>query len=115
MNKFIALAAAGVIAVTASFGAVVPSQAHYWGGGGGYGYGPGPVIGAGVLGFAFGAIAAGAYQNNHGWYHTGGRFYGAGWDDHVANCEDAYRSYDPRTDTYVRKVGYRYYRVQCNL
>ena len=110
MNKFLAVAAAGAIALTTSLAAVQPSQAFHPHGG----YGPGAALGFGLFGFAAGAIAANAYAHSR-WYHDGGDYYGPGWDDHVAACEDAYRSYDPRTDTYVRQIRGQYYRVQCDL
>lgn len=33
------------------------------------------------------------------------RVYGSNWDAHVAWCLDHYRTYNPRTNTYFRKVG----------
>jgi hypothetical protein len=108
MNKIIALGAAGAVALTAVFGAVAPANAqmgpwwwyrphyhHYY-------YGPGPAIGAGILGFAAGAAIAGAARD---------RAYVSG-DDHIAACEEAYRSYDVRTDTYLGYDGLRHY---CEL
>lgn len=67
-------------------------------------------LAAGVLGFAAGAIIAGAAAsaaNNDG-------YYGDGYlsDDHVAACREAYRSYQISTDTYL---GYDGYRHPCEL
>jgi hypothetical protein len=54
---------------------------------------------AGLFGFAAGALVAGALDNGNGTYH-------------VRACENAYRSYDVRTDTYL---GYDGARHQCQL
>ena len=109
MNKIMAMGAAGAVATAAILGAAAPASAqmgpwwwhhphyhHY------YNYGPGPAIGAGILGFAAGAAIAGAAQD---------RSY-ASEDGHTAACEDAYRSYDVRTDTYLGYDGVRHY---CQL
>jgi hypothetical protein len=110
MNKFIPLIGAAALVAVASLSATAPAAAQWYGHGGYYGhgynrgyYGPGPAIGAGILGFAAGAAIAGAAANN---------YQGAGWRDHVAACEDAYRSYDVRSDTYL---GYDNYRHRCTL
>ena len=58
-------------------------------------------------------IAADAASHD-GWYHNG-YFGGQGWDDHVSACEDAYRTYDYRSDTYVRKINGHLARVYCEL
>jgi BA14K-like protein len=96
---------------------------RYHGGGGGFI--PGAVAGA-VIG---GAIASGAY----GYYGYGGPGYGGpgydapgyydgsygdggpvamapapGGDDAVAYCMQTYRSYDPRTGSYMGNDGYRH-------
>ena len=57
---------------------------------------------AAICGFAAGA-AAGAIT---------GSINGATNSSHVARCEEAYRSYDPVTDTYMSRDGYR---KQCRL
>ena len=105
MNKLIAGGVAALVALGVSAAVVAPANAfpyyyhpyyyhpyhhHYWG--------PGPAIGAGILGFAAGAAIAGAAESNH--------------RDHVDACFSAYRSYDPRTDTYL---GYDGYRHRCML
>src|SRR3569833_214959 len=107
MRKIIALASAAVMLGVTSLAAVAPALAapwwwynhphyhHYWGG-------PGPALGAGLLGFAAGAAIAGAAQD---------RAY-ADSDDHVSACQDAYRSYDYRTVTYLGFDGMRHY---CQL
>jgi|SRR6185437_15140196 hypothetical protein len=108
MNKLIAGGVAALVALGVSAAVVAPANAfpyyyhpyyyhpyhhHYWG--------PGPAIGAGILGFAAGAAIAGAAAN--------ARAYD---DGHVQACLDAYRSYDPRSDTYL---GYDGYRHRCDL
>lgn len=59
-------------------------------------------LAAGIFGFAAGAIIAGAAASARA--HDGSA--------HVAACENAYRSYDVRTDTYL---GYDGVRHQCRL
>jgi hypothetical protein len=106
MKKLIAGGVAAVLALGLSAAIVAPANAapywwyhhHYHGG---YWGGPGPAIGAGILGFAAGAAIAGAAANAR-----------AADDDHIQACLDAYRSYDPRTDTYL---GYDGYRHRCML
>lgn len=63
-------------------------------------------LAAGIFGFAAGAIIAGAANSDNE-----DRVIDYG-DDHVAACQQAYRSYDFRTDTYL---GYDNYRHQCQL
>ena len=103
MNKFITVAAAGAIALVASLSATAQSQAFFpaWG------WGVGAAVVAGTI------IAADAASHD-GWYHNG-YFGGQGWDDHVSACEDAYRTYDYRSDTYVRKINGHLARVYCEL
>lgn len=111
MNRLIAIGSALAVAAGVSLAAAAPASAqmgpwwwhnhhHYYHG---Y-YGPGPAIGAGILGFAAGAAIAGAANND--------RVYVSGDRDHVTACEDAYRSYDVRTDTYLGYDGNRHY---CEL
>jgi hypothetical protein len=102
--------------------------ARFSGGGGGFrgGYGnrggggffPGAVAGA-VIG---GALASNAYYGGPGYYAPG--YYddqydndgpvavvqgpGGGGDDTVAYCMQTYRSYDPRSGTYVGYDGLRH-------
>jgi hypothetical protein len=103
MNKLSAGGIAALLALGLSAAVVAPANAApYWWyhhhHHGGYWGGPGPAIGAGILGFAAGAAIAGAAESNH--------------RDHVDACFSAYRSYDPRTDTYL---GYDGYRHRCML
>ena len=100
MNKFIAFAAAGLVAIAASASLTAPSSAH-----------PFPV-GAGLVGGMLGFVAGAAVANaaDQGYDYRYDRGYG--YRDHVEACEDAYRSYDPRTDTYTGFDGYSHV---CNL
>jgi hypothetical protein len=87
------------------------------GGGGGGGLIPGAIAGA-VIG---GAIASQGYGYGPGYYDQGyvgdpsyddGSGYVAagpqGGDDSVAYCMQTYRSYDPRSGTYMGNDGYRH-------
>jgi hypothetical protein len=97
---------------------------RYSGGGGGYrrgggggGFIPGAVAGA-VIG---GALAAGPYGYGGPGYYAPGyyddQYYDQGpvavvpdqgGDDAVAYCMQTYRSYDPRSGTYLGNDGYRH-------
>jgi hypothetical protein len=101
---------------------------RFSGGGGGYhrgggNYGPG--IAAGVAGAVIGgAIASQGYYGGPGYYAPGpaydDQYYddgsGAvavapapdGGDDSTAYCMQTYRSYDPRSGTYMGNDGYRH-------
>lgn len=63
----------------------------------------GSSIAAGIFGFAIGAAIAGSQARSGG---------GSGWANHVAACEDRYRSYNARTDMFLGYDG-QYHR--CNL
>ena len=58
----------------------------------------------GLFGFTAGAIIAGAITSN-----SGDNYYGS---DHVTACENAYRSYSVRSDTFL---GYDGMRHRCRL
>jgi hypothetical protein len=85
-------------------------------GGGGGGFVPGVVAGA-VIG---GAIASQGYGYGPGYYAPGyydDQYYDDGavavapgpvGDDGVAYCMQTYRSYDPRSGTYLGNDGYRH-------
>jgi hypothetical protein len=116
MNKIMTIGSAAVLALAVGAAAVTPANAqpfpwwyhhhHYnhW-------VGPGPAIGAGILGFAAGAaLASSARDRDYGYYGDGPRFASNG--DHIAACQDQYRSYDIRTDTYLGYDGDRHY---CEL
>ncbi|MBL8905841.1 MAG: BA14K family protein [Rhizobiales bacterium] len=63
---------------------------------------PWPWIAAGA---AVGYAGAYYYDN----YYDDGPYYGTGgYDAHVQWCLNRYRSYDPRTDTYLGYDGYRH-------
>lgn len=65
----------------------------------------GSNVAASIFGLAAGAIVAGAVNNaNNGYSYRG--------NNHVIACEQAYRSYNPRTDTFV---GYDGRQHQCRL
>jgi hypothetical protein len=88
----------------------------YYGRGYGYrrGYGGGAVAAGVIGGLALGALAAGAAANAApapGYYggpgQPVGNVYGA--DPNWVNyCASKYRSFDPRTGTYLANDGYRY-------
>jgi hypothetical protein len=61
------------------------------------------ALAAGIIGFALGAAIMGSQNDANRAY--------ARRDDrgHVARCSRMYRSYDPRSDTYLARDGYRYY------
>ena len=62
----------------------------------------GAAIGA-ILGFAVGAAIAGSQQDRDYYNsHSSDR----GW---IGRCQSAYRSFDPRTGTYMGNDGYRHY------
>jgi hypothetical protein len=96
--------------------------------GGGYhhhGGGVGAGVAAGVAGAVIGgAIASQGYYGGPGYYAPGPAYYddqyyddgsgavavapGPGGDDGVAYCMQTYRSYDPRSGTYMGNDGYRH-------
>ncbi len=99
--------------------------ARFSGGGAGYrgGYGNrgGGGVGAGLIAGAVigGALASGAYYGGPGYYAPG--YYDdqydngpvavaqdPGGDDAVAYCMQTYRSYDPRSGTYMGNDGQRH-------
>lgn len=65
-----------------------------------------PYIGLG-FGLGYGLGYGGGYYNNR---YYGDRYYGGG-GGHVEWCLNRYRSYNPRTDTFM---GYDGYRHRCN-
>ena len=58
----------------------------------------GDAVAAGVLGFALGAAIVGASRSPN-----------YGMSSHQQYCASKYRSYDPRSDTYMGYDGYRHY------
>jgi hypothetical protein len=65
------------------------------------GYGPGAEIAGGIIGLAAGAAIAGAAAAP-----PPQAYYGGG--DAVAYCMQRFRSYDPRSGTYLGYDGYRH-------
>lgn len=106
MNKFMTLAAAGVLAVGASAATATPSQAFFpWLGVG---------IALGLAGIATGAAIA-ADHNGGGFYRTGPSL-DVAQSDHATACQNAYRSYDATSDTYISRISHgRAIRVPCTL
>ena len=126
MSKLKVLSTAAAIALTMAVAAPTASFAQHRGGGwhgghgggwhGGGGFFPGAVAGA-IIG---GALAAGPYGYGGG----PGYYYGPGYDDGyydgpvvvappgggdaVGYCMQTYRSYDPRSGTYLGYDGYRH-------
>jgi len=79
--------------------------------GGGWGWG----VGAGLLGGAIiGGMLAAPYYYGPGYYYAPGPYYpapgyyGPPAGDEVAYCMDRFRSYDPRSGTYLGYDGYRH-------
>ena len=104
-------------------GGVRPGGGGYHGGGGYYRHGGGGG-GAFLPGLAAGAIIGGAIASQGygpGYYAPGPAYYDNGYDDDavavapapggddaVAYCMQTYRSYDPRSGTYMGNDGYRH-------
>jgi hypothetical protein len=98
----LAIAATALVAVS-------PAQAqwrgrhHYH-----HGYGGG---GAALGGFAAGAILGGALAAQQPYYYGPRAYYGPSpvyEDDAVGYCASRFRSYDPRSGTYLGNDGYRH-------
>ena len=105
MNKIILFATTAALAVSISVSAAVPASAAPF-------HHTDPVgagVAAGIFGFMAGAALAGSARDR-GYYY--GHYYGSDWRAHVADCQDTYRSYDVRSDTYL---GYDGYRHRCEL
>jgi BA14K-like protein len=64
--------------------------------------------GAAIAGFAAGAILGGALASQPYYYGPPAYAYEPGYGPSVAWCERHYRSYDPRTGTYLGYDGYRH-------
>ena len=96
--------AALAIAATALV-AVSPANAQ-WRGHRGYDNG-----GAALGGFAAGAILGGALAAQQPYYYGPRTYYGPApvyEDDAVGYCASRFRSYDPRSGTYLGNDGYRH-------
>jgi hypothetical protein len=115
MFRKMIIAVAAIIALGA---AAIPTDASaYWRGGGWHGgYGGWHSGGWGYYGggFAAGAILGGLLAAPY--YYGGGPYYGPGpgyaygpsRGDAVAYCMQRFRSYDPRSGTYLGNDGYRH-------
>ena len=82
-----------------------------WGRGGGWGWG----VGAGIVGGAIiGGALASPYYYGYGPYYPGPYYPAPGYyaapvpGDGVAYCMRRFRSYDPRSGTYLGTDGYRH-------
>jgi hypothetical protein len=85
--------------------AAVPTDASaYWRGGGWHGGGWGYYGG----GFAAGAILGGLLAAPYYYGPPPGYYYGPPPGDAVAYCMQRFRSYDPRSGTYLGNDGYRH-------
>ncbi|MBO0904379.1 BA14K family protein [Jiella sonneratiae] len=74
----------------------------------------GAAVGAGIAGLAIGAIVGGALADHGHYYRRAVPVYRVhpGARGHVARCDAHYRSYNPRTDTFV---GYDGRHHRCRL
>ena len=97
---------------------------HFSGGGYHHGGGVGPGFAAGIAGAVIGgAIASQGYYGGPGYYAADPGYYDNGYyddggvvavapapegDDGTAYCMQRYRSYDPRSGTYLGNDGYRH-------
>jgi BA14K-like protein len=72
-------------------------------------YGPGWGVGAGLLGGAIiGGMLAAPYYYGSGPYYAAPGYDGPPPGDAVAYCMQRFRSYDPRSGTYLGNDGYRH-------
>jgi hypothetical protein len=105
------LAGVAAIAIAASSIAITPAEAHWHGGYGGWGHG-GWGWGGAAAGFAAGALIGGAVAS--GPYYGPGYYYGppayayAPGGPDAAYCAQRYRSYDPRSGTFLGYDGMRH-------
>lgn len=125
MKKFLSTAMAAAIAVSGTLaftGDAEARQRHH------HHNNNGDEIAAGILGFALGAVVAGAASNYYAprrdYYYAAPRpyprryyaprasYYADPAAAHIARCEARYRSYDRYSDTFIGRDGRRYY---CNL
>ncbi len=99
-NAVLAIAAAAVIAGGAMTSMPTPANARC------YGCAVGAGVAAGVIG---GAIIGGAIANSRRhYYYAEPPVYDGPPDDAVAYCMRQFKSYDPRTGTYLGYDGYRH-------
>jgi len=116
-NMYVKTAAVALATVLAVASTTVPASAQHW-------HHHGGGIGAGIAGFAAGALIGGAlaaqpapYYYGPGYAYGGpgyayggaGYVYGAaGPGDAIAYCQSRYRSYDPASGTYLGNDGRRH-------
>jgi hypothetical protein len=117
MSKTIGTFCAALMVAAAAFATPALAQHHHGGHGGGHGhYGGGyhgRHYGGGWGGFAAGAILGGLlaapyYYGEPYDYPGPGYYYGPPPDDAVAYCMRRFKSYDPRSGTYLGYDGYRH-------
>jgi hypothetical protein len=115
MRKLIAMGLAAALAAASAMVASAPAEAWHWGYGHGWGYGwrgysPGPSVGFSLrgpnfrLGFAAPVYPRYAYPRYRYDPYPRYRVRVAG-GSHVAWCSARYRTYNPATNTYFRRVG----------
>jgi hypothetical protein len=89
----------------------------YRGGGGHHGGGGGALIGGAIAGAVIGGALAAQGGYGPGYYGPGPGYYddgpvavapAPGGDDAVGYCMQTYRSYDPRSGTYMGNDGFRH-------
>ncbi len=85
-----------------------PTKVHYYGWGWGWGWG-GFAAGAAAGAILGGMLAAPYYYAPGPYYYAPGpAYYGGYYDDDVRYCMQRFRSYDPRSGTYLGRDGYRH-------
>ena len=105
VNGIICAASAAPLGEPLAIAKAAPSvtQTVQWRGG------PGPVVGGLIAGaIVGGAIAAGAAPYGPGYYGPPPVAYGPPPGDAIAYCMQQYRSYDPRSGTYLGYDGFRH-------
>jgi hypothetical protein len=103
MLRRLIITTATIIALSISF-KPMEASAH-WHGGWGWGVGAGFLAGA-LIG---GALARPYYYAPSPYYYAPGYYYeGPEVDDAVGYCMRRFRSYDPRSGTYLGYDGYRH-------
>jgi hypothetical protein len=110
MRTKLSLITAAIVAVVAVAAISSPADArrrhhhHY-----GYGYGAGGFVAGALLGSA---ITAPRYYGGGPYYYGGGPYYGGAYASapggSVEYCMQRYRSYDPRSGTYMGYDGQRH-------
>lgn len=97
MKTIAAAALAATIGIAAMAASTSTASADWYGGN---------AVGGFALGTAVGLGVGAAIASQPRYYDEAPRYvHRAGWSAHVEYCQDRYRSYDVRTDTYVNKYG----------